>query len=74
MTVLPAQQQANIGLLNVSEEVMAYRDTVQKYAEQDGIGDYVDYLLAIMMTEVCKAEIRRQEFTIQKCCITKLWL
>ena len=51
MRVLPAQQQANIGLLNVSEEVMAYRDTVQKYADQDGIGDYVDYLLAIMMTE-----------------------
>ncbi len=35
----------------LSEEVLAYRDTVEKYAEQEGVEDYVDVLMAIMMVE-----------------------
>lgn len=37
--------------LNLSEEVLAYQATVESYANQYGIGDYVGYLLAIMMVE-----------------------
>lgn len=36
---------------NLSEEVLAYRDTLEKYAEKAGVFDYVDTLLAIMMVE-----------------------
>ena len=36
---------------NLSEEVLAYRDTLEKYAEKAGVSDYVDTLLAIMMVE-----------------------
>lgn len=35
----------------VSEEVMAYYDTVSRYAEQYGIPDFVNLLLAMMMQE-----------------------
>lgn len=37
--------------LNLSEEVLAYSATVESYANQYEIGDYVGYLLAIMMVE-----------------------
>lgn len=36
---------------NLSDSVLGYRDLVEKYAKQSGIGDYVDTLLAIMMVE-----------------------
>ena len=36
---------------NLSAEVEAYRSMVQYYAEQAGISDYVDLLLAIMQQE-----------------------
>lgn len=35
----------------ISEEVLAYRETVEKYAKESEIEDYVDVLLAIMMVE-----------------------
>lgn len=37
--------------LNLSAEVLAYKATVESYANQYEIGDYVGYLLAIMMVE-----------------------
>lgn len=37
------------GLL--SSEVLSYRSLVEKYARENGIEEYVDYLLAIMMVE-----------------------
>ena len=36
---------------NLSEEVMAYKSTVESYANQYEIGEYAPYLLAIMMVE-----------------------
>ena len=35
----------------LSEAVLGYQDVIEKYAEQEGIEDYVDVLLAIMMVE-----------------------
>lgn len=35
----------------LSEDVLAYRDLVEKYAEEEGIEEYVDILMAIMMVE-----------------------
>ena len=35
----------------LSDAVLGYSDTVEKYAKQEGIGKYVDVLLAIMMVE-----------------------
>jgi cell wall-associated NlpC family hydrolase len=37
--------------LSVSEKVLAYSGLVTKYATEDGIQDYVNYLLAIMQIE-----------------------
>ena len=34
--------------LNLSEEVLKHQPTVEKYAKEYGISDYVNYLLAIM--------------------------
>lgn len=36
---------------NLSAQVQQYEDEVRKYAKQEGIGDYVDVLLALMMQE-----------------------
>ena len=35
----------------LSEDVLAYRDMVEKYAREEGIEEYVDILMAIMMVE-----------------------
>jgi hypothetical protein len=35
----------------LSDSVLEYRDTVELYAEKNGIADYTDYLLAIMQVE-----------------------
>ncbi|MDO5133001.1 MAG: lysozyme family protein [Eubacteriales bacterium] len=35
----------------LSDAVLEYQDTVEKYAEREGISEYVDTLLAIMMVE-----------------------
>lgn len=37
--------------LNLSEEVLKHQPTVEKYAKEYGIADYVNYLLAIMQVE-----------------------
>lgn len=37
--------------LNLSEEVLSYQELIMKYAEENGILDYVEYLLAIMQVE-----------------------
>lgn len=37
--------------MNVSQSVMYYQPVVQKYAEQNGIAEYTDTLLAIMQVE-----------------------
>ena len=37
--------------LNLSEEVLKHQPTVEKYAKEYGIPDYVNYLLAIMQVE-----------------------
>ncbi len=37
--------------LNLSAEVLQYQPTVEKYAKEYGISDYVNYLLAIMQVE-----------------------
>ena len=37
--------------LNLSEEVLKHQPTVEKYAKESGISDYVNYLLAIMQVE-----------------------
>ena len=37
--------------LNLSEEVLKHQPTVEKYAKEYGISDYVNYLLAIMQVE-----------------------
>lgn len=37
--------------LNVSEEVLAYRPTIEQYAELHGVPDYVELIMAIMMQE-----------------------
>lgn len=34
-----------------SEEVLKHQPTVEKYAKEYGISDYVNYLLAIMQVE-----------------------
>ena len=36
---------------SLSDEVLSYRSTVEKYAKKEGISEYVDTLLAIMMVE-----------------------
>lgn len=38
----------SIDYAGLSEEVEAYRNKVEKYAKDNGIGDYVDHLLCIM--------------------------
>ncbi|WP_404455953.1 lysozyme family protein [Oceanobacillus kapialis] len=35
----------------ISEEVREYRPLVERYAEEDGVGNYTDVILAIMMQE-----------------------
>ena len=35
----------------LSDSVLEYRDTVEFYAEKNGISEYTDYLLAIMQVE-----------------------
>ena len=37
--------------LNLSEEVLKHQPTVEKYAKEYGVEDYVNYLLAIMQVE-----------------------
>ena len=37
--------------MNVYQSVMYYQPVVQKYAEQNGIPEYTDVLLAIMQVE-----------------------
>ena len=37
--------------MNLSAEVLKHQPTVEKYAKQYGISDYVNYLLAIMQVE-----------------------
>ena len=37
--------------LNLSAEVLKHQPTVEKYAKEYGISDYVNYLLAIMQVE-----------------------
>lgn len=37
--------------MNLSEEVLAYQPLVEQYAKEDGLDDYVNYLLAIMQVE-----------------------
>lgn len=37
--------------VNVSDEVLAYKDTIEKYCEQYEIPDYVSVVMAIMMQE-----------------------
>ncbi len=37
--------------LNLSEEVLKHQPTVEKYAKEYGVSDYVNYLLAIMQVE-----------------------
>ena len=37
--------------LNLSQEVLKHQPTVEKYAKEYGISDYVNYLLAIMQVE-----------------------
>lgn len=42
----------NLSTVNpVSAEVEAYRPVIQKYADQYGIGEYVELLMAVMMQE-----------------------
>lgn len=42
----------NLSTVNpVSAEVEAYRPAIQKYADQHGIGEYVELLMAVMMQE-----------------------
>ncbi|WP_082234522.1 lysozyme family protein [Halobacillus massiliensis] len=36
---------------NISPQVLQYEDEVQKYAEEEGIGEYTDLILALMMQE-----------------------
>ncbi|QAS51246.1 lysozyme family protein [Halobacillus litoralis] len=36
---------------NLSQQVLQYEDEVEKYAEEEGIGDYTGILLALMMQE-----------------------
>lgn len=45
-----AQAQGEL-VLQVSPEVLAYRDTVVRYCNEYGISEYVDYILAIMEVE-----------------------
>jgi cell wall-associated NlpC family hydrolase len=45
-----APGQADIGL-NLSAQVLSYQPLVEKYAKENGIGTYVNYLLAIMQIE-----------------------
>ncbi|MGF7105688.1 cell wall-associated NlpC family hydrolase [Lachnospiraceae bacterium PH1-22] len=41
----------DFGGLSVSEEVLRYRSVVEKYAKENDISEYVNYLLAIMQVE-----------------------
>ena len=41
----------SVGNLSLSSEVLAYRSIVEKYAKENGISEYVPYLLAIMQVE-----------------------
>ena len=40
--------------LNLSAEVLKHQPTVEKYAKEYGISDYVNYLLAIMQVGVSR--------------------
>lgn len=40
-----------IGEKQLSEQVLAYKDLVEKYASEQGIDEYLEYLLAIMQVE-----------------------
>ncbi len=39
------------GVANVSEQVLQYKPTVEKYAEEYGVEEYVGVILALMMQE-----------------------
>ncbi|WP_142967493.1 lysozyme family protein [Enterococcus casseliflavus] len=41
----------SVGNFSLSSEVLAYRSIVEKYAKENGISEYVPYLLAIMQVE-----------------------
>lgn len=45
------EEEAGGYVLEVSEEVMAYKHLVTRYCNEYGIGGYVDYILAIMQVE-----------------------
>ena len=47
----PEKKAGSVTTIGLSQEVLNYKPLVQKYAEQCGITEYVDYLLCIMMVE-----------------------
>ena len=47
----PTPDQVGIVGLNLSEEVLAYQGIVAQYAEENGLSEYIQYLLAIMQVE-----------------------
>ena len=49
--VLAQDGGSNSEIVSLSEEVIAFEDTIRKYAEEQGIEDYVAILEAIMMQE-----------------------
>ena len=50
-SVLAQDGGSNSEIVSLSEEVIAYEDTIRKYAKEYDIEDYVSLLLAIMMQE-----------------------
>lgn len=44
-------EQIEVVGMNLSEEVLAYQELVARYAEENGIVEYMEYLLAIMQVE-----------------------
>lgn len=47
----PTPDQVGMVGLNLSEEVLAYQGIVAQYAEENGLSEYIQYLLAIMQVE-----------------------
>ena len=51
LTPIASATERTINLLNLSDEVLAYEDLVNKYCKEYEIEEYEDYILAIMMVE-----------------------
>ena len=65
----PTPDQVGIVGLNLSEEVLAYQGIVAQYAEENGLSEYIQYLLAIMQRQRSLPKNRNWNFQMHR-----LWM